>query len=344
MALIKRLNELRELLVSAENPLFFFDDDPDGLGAYLLLRKKAGKGHGIALKKGPGLESMILRKIMELNPDRVFFLDVAVIEQDLLDKIRVPVAWLDHHPLVKREKVHYFNPRADDPKDTRCTTYWAYQVAEQKENEWIAAVGIISDWQIPEFLDKFEFKDLVGKPKAPGEAYFESEYGKLVKVFAFLLKGRTSDVKKNINILLKIESPLEILNQTTSRGKFLWKYFEQFDKEYSRIYKKASATEEDDGILLFTYPSNEETSFTSLLSNELMHKKDASVVIVARIKEDMMLMSLRSKKVPILPLLQKALKEVRGYGGGHDYSCGAGVNKDDLPTLLRIIREGLNKK
>ena len=34
-----QIQEIRGFLEKAENPLFLFDDDPDGLTSYLLLKK-----------------------------------------------------------------------------------------------------------------------------------------------------------------------------------------------------------------------------------------------------------------------------------------------------------------
>ena len=43
----KQIKEIRKALEEATNPLFFFDDDQDGIAAYLLLKRKYKKGKGI---------------------------------------------------------------------------------------------------------------------------------------------------------------------------------------------------------------------------------------------------------------------------------------------------------
>ena len=52
-------------------------------------------------------------------------------------------------------------------------------------------------------------------------------------------------------------------------------------------------------------------------------------------------MSLRSKKEPILPVLKKALNGVEGYGGGHDYACGANIKKYDFEKFVKNIKKEL---
>ena len=70
----KQIEEIRGYLNKAENPLFFFDDDPDGLCSYLILKKYIGKGKGVVLKTKPILEEGFYMKIQEYNPDYVFIL------------------------------------------------------------------------------------------------------------------------------------------------------------------------------------------------------------------------------------------------------------------------------
>ena len=52
-------------------------------------------------------------------------------------------------------------------------------------------------------------------------------------------------------------------------------------------------------------------------------------------------LSLRSKKQPILPALKKALQGVEGYGGGHEFACGANIKKYDFDKFIAQIRKQL---
>jgi len=49
-------------------------------------------------------------------------------------------------------------------------------------------------------------------------------------------------------------------------------------------------------------------------------------------------MSLRALKIKIAPILENALKDVKGYGGGHDHACGSVVSKDDFDRFLENIK------
>ena len=46
----KQIDEVREHLDKAQNPLFFFDNDNDGLTSFLLLRRFIDRGKGVAVK------------------------------------------------------------------------------------------------------------------------------------------------------------------------------------------------------------------------------------------------------------------------------------------------------
>jgi len=338
----KKIQEIREFLNNARKPLFFYDDDPDGLASYLLLKRKIKKGYGVALKSGPGNESLYVRKVKEYNPDIVFILDKPVVSQETLDKINKPIVWIDHHEPLKRNNVIYFNPLSYGEKDGISTSYWCYQVVEQ--DLWIALVGICGDWNVPiDLIKKFEHKELLGKPKEPGDILYNSKYGVLVNVFSFILKGRTSEVRKCVETLAKIESPIEILKQTTSKGNFIWKRYEKVGKEFNKLKRKAMETKADGKMFIFTYPSGT-SSFTGILSNELMYRNKSKVVVVGRIKEEDVIMSVRSSTVKIRDKFKASVEKANGYGGGHEFACGGSVPVGDFHKFLEDFSNKFKKK
>ncbi len=337
----QQINEIRIALEQAKNPLFFFDDDTDGLSSFLLLYRKYKKGHGIPVKAPQTEENLYLSKIQAYDPDLVVVLDRPVLVQSLLDKIQVPLLWIDHHEPLERQGVKYYNPMILTKGDNRPTSYWCYQVVQQ--DLWIAMVGIIGDWYIPEFVKDFEYKELLGKAKTPPDVLFETEFGKLIKIFNFSLKGRMPDVKKQIAALMKIENPMEILQQATPRGKFIYHHFEKINHYYEEILLDALHGKGKDNVYVFTYPSTQH-SFTGTLSNELLHRREEKVLIIAREKDGEMRVSIRGKKTSILSLVKKALEKTGGTGGGHDMACGANVKKEKFPIFVEELRKGLKSQ
>ena len=338
----EEIEKIREYLNKSENPLFFYDDDPDGLASYLLLKKYIGKGTGIPIKSSPALDHIYLRKIQECSPDYVFILDKPFISQEFVDQVNVPIIWIDHHKPVDIKGVKYFNPRLHDDSDNRPTSYWCYQIT--KQDLWIAMVGIVGDWYLPEYLDEFleQYPDLAKKTDDPGEMLFTTDFGKLVRIFWFLLKGSITDVKRNVSILSKIKTPYEILNKTSSKGRFVYKYFENINKNYESLLSEARKNATSSKLLLFIYPTARH-SLTGYLSNQLLFTYPKKLIIIGREKQDKIVMSLRSKTLIIPPMLEKALDGIEGYGGGHDHACGGGVNRDDFPKFIENFKQQLKK-
>ena len=98
----KQISEIREKLNSSTNPLFLFDNDPDGLCSFLLLQKYIKKGKGFPIKSFPELSEAYFSKISELNPDCLFILDKPVISKEFFKKveeINLPIVWIDHHEI-----------------------------------------------------------------------------------------------------------------------------------------------------------------------------------------------------------------------------------------------------
>ena len=149
----KQLEEIRSYLKKSENPLFFFDDDCDGLCSYLLLKRYIKNGKGIILKTSPNLDMSFVKKVQENMPDLVVILDQPIIAQEFIDNVHVPIVWIDHHPIVKRNGIHYYNPLQLDKDDNRPVSYWCYQIT--KQDQWLAVIGSVADWHIPEFIEDF---------------------------------------------------------------------------------------------------------------------------------------------------------------------------------------------
>lgn len=346
----KQAAEIRDELDNCKMPLFFFHDDPDGLCSFLLLYKYVKEGKGVVVKAQPRIDEKFLRKVDEYQPDKIFIADIALVDQEFLDKMKVPVIWIDHHEPLDRTKVKYFNPRVSNPQDNIPASYLCYQVV--REDLWIAMTGCIGDWYMPDFKDEFceRYPRLLSKKITnPEVALFDSELGKLVRIFSFVLKGRTSEALKCTKILTRIDNPFEILDKTTPRGKYIYKYFEKVNQEYESLLNFAlkeikKQKKKKSKILVIEYIAGK-ISFTGDLSNEMLYRNPNNVIIITREKDGEMKCSLRSPKNIDLPdALAKALFGMEGYGGGHEHACGACVRKEDWKQFLKNLEEELNRE
>ncbi|MFH0936084.1 MAG: DHH family phosphoesterase [Candidatus Woesearchaeota archaeon] len=338
----KELSDIKKILDKVRKPLFFFDDDEDGLCSYLLLKRHFGKGEGVFVKGN--LYVNYSKKAESYGPDYVFILDKPVVTQEFIDDIKAHIIWIDHHTPIKLDNIKCYNPRIKDPDDRRPVSYWCYKIV--KKDLWIATVGCIGDWYLPEFSKDFSKKygDLLPVfIKDPGNALFKSKVGELCKIFNFILKGKSLDIRKCLEFLEEIESPYEILNKTTNRGKFIYDRFEQVNKHYKILLEKAMNTEIKDNVLLFTY-SAKEYSLSNFLSNELIYNFPDVLVIVAREKDDNVRLSLRSQTHLLPKLIEKALYGIDGYGGGHEHACGGNVAKKDFIKFIDSIKEQIKNQ
>jgi hypothetical protein len=335
-----KIAEFRKAFVESARPLIFFDDDPDGLCSFLQFYKLNPEAKGVIYKAAGPLGETFLKKIEEHQPDRVFILDISNVTQEFLDKAG-EVYWLDHHLPVDRRGVKYYNPMIESKgKDNRPISYWAYRITQK--SLWLAMVGCIGDWFIPEDLRK-EFEEqhpelLPADIKKPEDALFRSDAGKLARIFSFVLKGTTRDAMINVKILSRMDEPYEILEQSSSQGRFIWKKYSKVDRLYQEI--KKSIRIEDDNLILYLYDEHQ-MALTSDLSNEILYEHPDKFIIIGRERNGEVKCSLRSSKYKVLQILQKALKNINGYGGGHMHACGANVKKEDFEEFIENIKKQL---
>ncbi len=341
----KQIDLLREELKTAKNPLFIHDDDADGLCAFQLLYRIHREGKGIPLKTSSKLDTRLLRKVQEINPDKIFVLDIPIVEQEFIDKVKVPLFWIDHHPPLERNKVHYFNPRIADPEAYVPTTRMAWQISQNPDDLWIAVAGCLADYSLPDLMDEFSvrYPELVPEKKADLPALiFKSPLTPIIKFFFFIQKGPNIDVHKSLKVLTKIKSPGEIFSQETSAGKFLYKRFVYINQKYEVLLEQAKKSDTAGKLFLFYY-SEDQWSFTANLANELTALYPQKIIIIARKKSGEMKCSLRAQ-TPILEPLQKALEGINGYGGGHPNACGAMVKEEDWERFLENFRKEVGSK
>ena len=333
------LSSIKKEILTASKPIVFFDDDCDGVSSFLQYYKFIGDGKGICVKGKPVVEARYSEKVDEFSPDLVLVFDKPLVEQDFFDSISQKKIWIDHHPIQDPKGVNYFNPGLYDSKDNTPTSYWIYNLTEKKYL-WLAMIGCLGDWSLAlkdEFIAKYP--DLLEDTTDPAHALFNSKIGLLVKIINFNLKGSTKDVMKSVKVLSRIESPYEILDKTTPKGKFIYKKFEKINRDYEIL--KQSIVEDDSQFLVFIY-DNSKLAISADLSNELLYMHKDKIIVVGRKNNDKIVMSLRSANKPISDALNKALAGVDGFGGGHDLACGAVVAQSDFDSFLDVFKSYLN--
>ncbi len=347
-----QLDSIRGHLERAQNPIFFFDNDADGLCSFLILRRFLDRGKGVAVRSFPDLNGSYARKISELNADYVFILDKPVLSRDFLAEVsnlNLPIVWIDHHdlPIADFEKefenLSVFNPARNEGQDKSFepVTYLVHQVARRSEDLWLALMGCIADHFLPDFSKEFEEKYpefWKADVSDPFEAYFGTELGEIAQALNFGLKDSVSNVVKMQNYLIGCKGPGDVLAENPGNYFFRKKYYE-IKKKYDSLLNKSKKSLSGK-VLFFDYSGD--LSISADLSNRLSFLYPGVYIAVAYRKEGISNLSLRGPGVK--KVLEIVLKEVPGIGGGHDDAVGARISSDDLLNFKTVFERVVNER
>lgn len=338
------LEKARKMLLEAKRPLFFYDDDIDGTTAFLQLYRFGGKkGRGHIIKSTPNITMDHVRYIEESNADVIFILDVALVDREFIQHAKVPIVWVDHHgPMEEAKHVDLsINPKSYTDKFYLPTSYLAWLIA--KKDMWLAMLGTVGDYGVPDFADEFaeDYPDLFPKGvKSPEGLTYTTKLGELIKVINANLKGKHSDIMKSVKALSDLENPLQLLNQETPAAKAIYRNYENVKKVYDRHIQEAVKQRKDDDILLVYAHEEHSYSVVAELSNELIWRNPDKVVIVAREQLGRMKCSFRTRDLPpVDKAFARALDGLEGTGGGHPQAVGANIAKADWKAFLEKFRK-----
>ena len=138
--------------------------------------------------------------------------------------------------------------------------------------------------------------------------------------------------------------PVKINNQKNQRikdkGKFIFNRYEKIKGLYDSLLDSAVKQNCSGKLLVYTY-SEDKMSFTGDLANELLYKFPDKLIIVGRKKDEDVRMSIRSRNILIPPILEKSLAGLEGYGGGHEYACGASIKETDFKEFIKRMEENI---
>ena len=339
----KQITEIREHLEKAQNPVFFFDNDADGLCSFLLLQRFIGRGKGVAMKSADS--GNYFKKVQELNADYIFILDKPVVSEKFFEEVRqinIPVVWIDHHDMGNEipEFVNYYNPLLNKGKTNEPVTELCYGVAEKKEDLWIAVVGCISDMRIPKFYSEFKEKypDLVINSDNPLEIYFKSQAGKIAKIFNCALKDRTTNVVHMLKFLMKVKNPYEVLEESNS-NQAMHKRFNEINERNQKLLDKVDSNQGK--VLFFQYGG--EMSISAELADGIRYKFPGKIVVVIYVAGEKVNISVRGENVREMVL--EVIKDLEGAtGGGHENAVGVRVKVKDIEKFKKRFSELVEKR
>jgi len=344
----KQILEIREHLEKAQNPIFYYDNDADGLCAFLLLRRYLGRGYGVAIRSYPDLDASYLKKAEQLKADYIFVLDKPLIAKKFIeeaDSMQLPIVWIEHHKITQAEisenapnkkNFYFYNPALSEKKKlNEPTSCLAYKIAERKEDIWLAISGCIADCYMPDFADEFakRYPEFWGKEiKEPFDAYYKTEIGRIALSLNFGLKDSISHVVQLQNFLISCKGPSDVFLELEINKSFREKYNE-INKKYGALLKEAKESESHK-IIYLIYGGD--LSISSDLANNTSYLYPDKFVMVAYKKGAITNISLRGKKIKtILETILKKLENARG--GGHENAVGATIRTEDLEKFKELL-------
>ena len=342
----KQIEEIREHLEKSQNPIFFFDNDNDGLTSFIQLRRMIGRGKGVPIKSYPDLNADYFRKVKELNSDYVFILDKPVVSEDFLEEVKkenLPLVWIDHHDTdpPKQKWINYYNPFHID-KTNEPISYISYKITNKKEDIWIAIIGCISDALIPDFYEEFEKKypELAKKdPKSAFDILFNSEIGKIARILDFSLKDSTTNVVRMLKFMVEIKSPYDLLEEDEKTKKILSKYYE-INKKYKYLLEEIKKQSEKK-LIFFTYGG--QFSMSANLANRMKYEFPEKYIVIGYKKDSFVNFSLRGKNIRNITI--EAIKDIESAtGGGHELATGSRIPEDKIEKFKENIEELIDKE
>lgn len=342
----KQVKEIREHLEKAQNPLFFFDNDNDGLCSFLLLRRFIRRGKGVAIRSFPDLNASYYRKVKELNPDYIFILDKPVVSDDFFEKAKedgLPIVYIDHHQnedeeIFKREEVYYYNPLLNS-SENEPVSYLCYKIVNKKEDIWLAVIGCVSDSYIPDFYSEFleKYPDLGKKnPKSAFDILYNSEIGHVARILDYSLKDTTTNVVNMMRFMMQAKGPMDVVEENT-RTRQILKRYKEINSKYQALIEKARQ-QVGEKLIYFQYGGS--LSLSANLANQLNYEYPDKIIVVVYINGDIANVSLRGGK-DTRELTLKAIEGIEGAsGGGHKNATGAKMSVSELPKFKKKV-EGL---
>jgi len=346
----KQVKEIKEHLNKAQNPLFLFDNDQDGLCSFLILQKYIKRGKGYPIKVSPAMTKDYFRKVKELNADYIFILDQPEVSEEFFKEVQennIPTVWIDHHDIGDisiPEFISYYNPiynKGNKKRFSEPTTYLCYQISQQKKDLWLGVAGCIADHFIPDFYEEFkkDYPELSTDSEEPFGIFYNSEIGKVSRMMGFGLKDRMSNVIMMIKMLYKAENPYDVLNESKENKRLVSRFLE-IDKKFNKFVDKAKK-EVSENLLFFTYAG--EISMSADIANKLSFLFPKKLIVVVYNKGPRANISGRGKG--IREIIVEAIKPFENStGGGHENAVGAQINLNEVDQLQENIKNIINKK
>ena len=334
----KKLERLKRILLNSKNPLFLFDNDPDGICSAAILLKNIKKGKALVLRTINKINTKVLKKIFSSYPSEIFILDKPLTDEEFVKTAKeknTPLIIVDHHKQKKKKYCLYFNSYPSSEP----TSYIAQKIFNSKETKLLSLIGCVYDVFIPEFLEeeKEKYPELFLNKKDPLEIVNLTEFGKAVQILSLSLMNGDEKVIKILDYILKINSPYDILFEN-KENQFMHEKYKELKAFIDKNLEKAKVFEN----LVFLEFSGKH-SLSSEIANKLLFLYKNKFIIACYKKEDAVNISLRGENA--INLVKTILKKIdNSIGGGHEKACGLKIPLLEYEKFKKIVSKKFSIK
>lgn len=242
-----------------------------------------------------------------------------------LSQIKAENKWnlaVDHHVSV-RPGTFYSNPR--NSGFTWPVSFVSYALFGDREESWVAAIGILGDWSVdlvpPRFWEVVHAQHPGLVSKVDNKALIHGKLGDMVlMVESMVSKERSKGVLKALEAL-KSAKNWKAFAAGKGKAKELEKARSEMLKEIDRIFGKEIVTP---NYMLLRFTSKHRIK--SLVAGRAKDEHPKKMVVIAQDEGDKIRLGFRNGTN--LDVLAKKLTEGIGDGGGHPAASGGWIRRD----------------
>ncbi|MFH0832581.1 MAG: DHH family phosphoesterase [Candidatus Aenigmatarchaeota archaeon] len=319
-----------------------FHNDADGMCACALLNKfleSIGKDSLIISQPMP-TDKNLFRKIQTTIPTKIIFLDLAVDQQsNVITKLSniANILIIDHHQISRNmnsSRIVHYNPRFKNPKIYQSASYLVYKILSELFNAeeflWIAATGIIGDYNIEDSEDLVEEI----KKRYSIEDLYDSLFAKIADMISAAKATKALTSEEIANLVGKVKDPKDLVGVE----KFI-ESFQLVEKEISEVMLDAENSEKIGDIIFYNLKSH--YNIRSEIAKRLSEKNPSKLVLVYQKIGSKLNASARSKNIDIARIFKRISRNIKASVGGHEQAAGATLNIKDWETFKENLVEAL---
>jgi single-stranded DNA-specific DHH superfamily exonuclease len=334
-----------EKIETKDKILLVYHKDLDGLISALIFTKALKKiGVKISKKIASSNEEIekVLKKVKDFDKVVILDIDISYMKENLV-KMGKKMLIIDHHPPredLNAEKIFYVNPRLKNPKIYQPASYLTYKLMSKifdlKEEEWLAVIGVVSDFGYE------DCKDLIGKwikIKKKEELIKTKFWKKVEKLVGIISK---IGFQKVFTLLEKAKS-FEEFEKNKIVKKALRKYLEKIKKCEKSFWKNIKEFEESN--LVISEVKTRQREITSFISTKMAGRFPEKVLVVLRKAGNKYAVHARyhgSKEIELGKIMEECARGLDG-GGGHPHAAGATIKAKNRSIFEERIIEKLSQ-